>query len=59
MPARRSVEVFLRGGSCFYYIQDGPVLPSDSPAAEEVFYAILERSKNGVNPNRVWSAICA
>jgi len=28
--------------SCFYYIQDGPVLPSDSLAAEEVFHAILD-----------------
>lgn len=27
---------------CFYYIQDGPVLPPDPFAAEEVFQAILE-----------------
>ncbi len=28
--------------SCFYYIQDGPVLPSDGLVAGEVFRAILE-----------------
>ena len=28
--------------SCFYYIQDGPVLPEDPAAAEEVFGAIFE-----------------
>ena len=28
--------------SCFYYIQDGPVLPRDALVAEEVFRAILE-----------------
>lgn len=28
-------------GSCFYYIQDGPVLPHDEQAAGEVFQAIL------------------
>jgi lipid II:glycine glycyltransferase (peptidoglycan interpeptide bridge formation enzyme) len=28
--------------SCFYYIQDGPVLPSDGQVAEEVFQAILQ-----------------
>jgi lipid II:glycine glycyltransferase (peptidoglycan interpeptide bridge formation enzyme) len=27
---------------CFYYIQDGPVLPSDPLVAEEVFRAVLE-----------------
>jgi peptidoglycan pentaglycine glycine transferase (the first glycine) len=31
-----------RCGSAFYYIQDGPVLPDDSPAAEEVLAATLE-----------------
>jgi lipid II:glycine glycyltransferase (peptidoglycan interpeptide bridge formation enzyme) len=28
--------------SCFYYIQDGPVLPDEEPAASEVFEAILK-----------------
>src|SRR5438132_9306941 len=28
--------------SCFYYIQDGPVLPGDGLVAEKVFRAILE-----------------
>lgn len=28
--------------SCFYYIQDGPVLPSDESEAEAVFQAVLE-----------------
>jgi len=28
--------------SCFYYIQDGPVLPQDESEAEEVFQAVLE-----------------
>jgi peptidoglycan pentaglycine glycine transferase (the first glycine) len=28
--------------SCFYYIQDGPVLPAEEPAASQVFEAILE-----------------
>lgn len=27
--------------SCFYYIQDGPVLPDEGPAADQVFEAIL------------------
>src|SRR6266436_1246640 len=27
---------------CFYYIQDGPVLPGEEQVAEEVFQAILE-----------------
>jgi lipid II:glycine glycyltransferase (peptidoglycan interpeptide bridge formation enzyme) len=29
-------------GSCFYYIQDGPVLPQDESIAGQVFQAILE-----------------
>ncbi|MFO0699336.1 MAG: peptidoglycan bridge formation glycyltransferase FemA/FemB family protein [Nitrospira sp.] len=29
-------------GSCFYYIQDGPVLPQDESTASNVFEAILE-----------------
>lgn len=29
-------------GSCFYYIQDGPVLPQDESTAGQVFEAILE-----------------
>jgi lipid II:glycine glycyltransferase (peptidoglycan interpeptide bridge formation enzyme) len=28
--------------SCFYYIQDGPVLPEEEPAASQVFEAILK-----------------
>src|SRR2546421_9234874 len=28
-------------GSCFYYMQDGPVLPSDESSASEVYAAIL------------------
>jgi lipid II:glycine glycyltransferase (peptidoglycan interpeptide bridge formation enzyme) len=28
--------------SCFYYIQDGPVLPKDEPTAGKVFAAILQ-----------------
>jgi lipid II:glycine glycyltransferase (peptidoglycan interpeptide bridge formation enzyme) len=28
--------------ACFYYIQDGPVLPEDPTAAEEVFRVVLE-----------------
>ncbi len=30
---------------CFYYIQDGPVLPRDDDAAEQIFAAILEEIK--------------
>src|SRR5258705_2009295 len=30
-------------GSSFYYVQDGPVLPEDEPAARQVFETILER----------------
>jgi len=29
--------------SCFYYVQDGPVLPEDEPMAKQVFETILER----------------
>ena len=29
--------------SCFYYVQDGPVLPEDEPTAKQVFETILER----------------
>src|SRR5258707_4133335 len=36
------LKISYADNSCFYYIQDGPVLPSDSPAAEEVFHAILD-----------------
>ena len=28
--------------NCFYYIQDGPVLPNEEPAASQVFEAILD-----------------
>jgi lipid II:glycine glycyltransferase (peptidoglycan interpeptide bridge formation enzyme) len=28
--------------NCFYYIQDGPVLPDEEPAASQVFEAILD-----------------
>ncbi|HXV39830.1 MAG TPA: peptidoglycan bridge formation glycyltransferase FemA/FemB family protein [Steroidobacteraceae bacterium] len=30
-------------GRCFYYVQEGPVLPADEAAAAEVFDAVLER----------------
>jgi lipid II:glycine glycyltransferase (peptidoglycan interpeptide bridge formation enzyme) len=30
-------------GRCFYYIQDGPVLPADEADAAEVFGALIER----------------
>jgi peptidoglycan pentaglycine glycine transferase (the first glycine) len=30
-------------GRCFYYVQDGPVLPADTASAAEVFDAVLER----------------
>ena len=30
-------------GRSFYYVQDGPVLPEDEPAARQVFETILER----------------
>ena len=30
-------------GHCFYYIQEGPVLPSDAADAQQVFEAILKR----------------
>src|SRR5262245_33730996 len=30
-------------GRCFYYVQEGPVLPADEAAAAEVFGALLER----------------
>src|SRR5919205_4571455 len=29
--------------SCFYYMQDGPVLPSDESAAGQVFEAIIRK----------------
>jgi peptidoglycan pentaglycine glycine transferase (the first glycine) len=32
--------------SCFYYIQDGPVLPDEEPAASQVFEAILKAIEN-------------
>jgi lipid II:glycine glycyltransferase (peptidoglycan interpeptide bridge formation enzyme) len=30
-------------GHCFYYIQEGPVLPADEASANDVFTAVLER----------------
>ena len=37
------VQRFLmEPGNCFYYIQDGPLLPADESDAAEVFAAILE-----------------
>jgi peptidoglycan pentaglycine glycine transferase (the first glycine) len=30
-------------GHCFYYVQEGPVLPTDEASAAEVFDAVLER----------------
>src|SRR3954451_1752246 len=32
--------------SCFYYIQDGPVIPADDASAGEVFEVILEEIEN-------------
>lgn len=36
------VQKFIHAsGSCFYYVQDGPLLPDEEPAAGDVFTAIL------------------
>ena len=35
-------QVDLRAGRCFYYVQEGPVLPADEATAAEVFDAVLE-----------------
>jgi len=41
------VQKYLFGpGNCFYYIQDGPVLPSEESDAAEVFAAILQSVEN-------------
>ncbi len=33
----------IASGLCFYYIQEGPVLPSDAADAQQVFEAVLKR----------------